>query len=354
MFLLDPRAGRARRARARDKLKSSTRAAAAGLEAGVRDFGHRSRGVVARARGALAPSAPDDIIAERVRAELGHASSHPGAIESVVLDGQVRLSGHVLARERDQVVRAVSHVRGVQSVNDELLAHEDAGSIPALQGGEPGPGRGAQGWAPAKRLVAGCAGTGLIMAGRRFRGPARWAAGGVGAMLVARSLLNRSLRRVAGVPGRGVQIHKTIHVNAPVDEVFAIWSDLPAFPRFMTHVREVSHLGEGRYHWKVGAFDWEAEVTRLEPGHLIAWESVPGSQIENAGTVRFEQDGHGGTRVDVQLSYVPPGGSIGHRLAALLGLDPKKQMDDDLIRFKSLLEQGAAGGEAPVVRARAH
>jgi len=50
----------------------------------------------------------------------------------------------------------------------------------------------------------------------------------------------------------------------------------------------------------------------------------------------------GGTRVDVRLSYNPPLGAVGHAVAALLGADPKQQLDDDLLRLQSLFDRGKA------------
>jgi len=35
-------------------------------------------------------------------------------------------------------------------------------------------------------------------------------------------------------------------------------------------------------------------------------------------------------------------GALGHAVAALLGADPKKQLDEDLLRLKSLLEREKA------------
>jgi uncharacterized membrane protein len=40
------------------------------------------------------------------------------------------------------------------------------------------------------------------------------------------------------------------------------------------------------------------------------------------------------------MSYNPPGGAIGHAVAALFGADPKRAMDEDFVRLKSLLEIG--------------
>jgi uncharacterized membrane protein len=50
----------------------------------------------------------------------------------------------------------------------------------------------------------------------------------------------------------------------------------------------------------------------------------------------------------VQLSYNPPAGALGHAVASLFGADPKRAMDEDMVRLKSLLEEGKtrADGEA--------
>ncbi len=72
--------------------------------------------------------------------------------------------------------------------------------------------------------------------------------------------------------------------------------------------------------------------------------------VENAGIIHFEEAGGGRTRLDIRLSYNPPAGAIGHAFAKLLGADPKKQMDDDLLRFKSLMELGKATGHETVTR----
>jgi uncharacterized membrane protein len=50
------------------------------------------------------------------------------------------------------------------------------------------------------------------------------------------------------------------------------------------------------------------------------------------------------------MSYTPIGGVIGHGVATLLGADPKRAMDDDLVRFKSLFEHGKTTARAGTVR----
>src|SRR5688572_4004661 len=73
----------------------------------------------------------------------------------------------------------------------------------------------------------------------------------------------------------------------------------------------------------------------------IAWRSLPGSQIENSGSVRFQRaPGARGTEVRVQLDYQPPAGALGRGIAWLFGEEPEQQVKDDLHRFKQLLETG--------------
>jgi uncharacterized membrane protein len=82
----------------------------------------------------------------------------------------------------------------------------------------------------------------------------------------------------------------------------------------------------------------------VEPEH-IAWRSEPGSPVQHAGSVRFDEQA-GGTRVTVRLSYHPPAGALGHTVASLLGCDPKHDLDADLMRMKSFIETGVAPHDA--------
>src|SRR5207253_1694761 len=107
-------------------------------------------------------------------------------------------------------------------------------------------------------------------------------------------------------------------------------------------------------HWTVtgpgGAeLHWDAQVTRDEPGRILAWKSMTGATVRHAGMVHFAPNIRRGTQVDVRLSYNPPAGAVGHLVACLLGTDPKTAMDEDLVRLKSLIEEGRAS--APGKRA---
>jgi uncharacterized membrane protein len=84
---------------------------------------------------------------------------------------------------------------------------------------------------------------------------------------------------------------------------------------------------------------WDSRIVELEPNALLRWRSSAGSAVKHEGCVRFEPS-RGGTRVTVQLHYVPPGGAFGHAVASLFGADPKSEMDADLLRMKSTIETG--------------
>jgi uncharacterized membrane protein len=114
----------------------------------------------------------------------------------------------------------------------------------------------------------------------------------------------------------------------------------------MHHLESVQSLGEGRSRWRVSgplgkSFEWEARTEQEQPNRLIAWRSVEGSQIDNAGSVFFERGPGGrGTIVRVDLTYEAPGGSAGTGLAKLLGKDAGQMVEDDLRAFKQVIETG--------------
>jgi uncharacterized membrane protein len=85
---------------------------------------------------------------------------------------------------------------------------------------------------------------------------------------------------------------------------------------------------------------------RLHPDEILAWRTEPNSVIQHAGIVRFQPNAERGTTVDVRLSYNPAIGGVGHAIAALLGAEPKHQMDDDLLGMKSFIETGKAPSDA--------
>ena len=136
MYAFDPTGGRRRRALVRDQFTRLGHTTSDGLDAAARDFSNRAAGAVAEARRRLRSDRPDDdVLAERVRAALGRAVSHPKAIEVEARYGNVRLSGPILSHEVSSLLSAVESVQGVRNVDNRLEPHDQPGNIPSLQGG---------------------------------------------------------------------------------------------------------------------------------------------------------------------------------------------------------------------------
>ena len=154
-------------------------------------------------------------------------------------------------------------------------------------------------------------------------------------------------RRAEGEQGKSViRVRKSITVGRPPEEVYAFWHDFENLPRFMRHLEEVRVVGERRTRWRAKApagmtVEWDAVVTQDRPNELIAWRSVEGSEVFNAGDVRFREAPRGsGTEVTVELQYEPPGGRLTAKLAKLFREEPGQQVADDLRTFKQVMETG--------------
>jgi uncharacterized membrane protein len=143
-----------------------------------------------------------------------------------------------------------------------------------------------------------------------------------------------------------VHVEKSVTVNRPAEECYRFWRDFNNLGRFMQHLESVQAIDNKRSHWKAKAplgasVEWDAEVTIDQPGKLLAWRSVEGSEVDNAGTVTFEPaPGGRGTIVRVDMQYSPPGGKAGMLLAKLFREEPSQQIDEDLRNFKRLIETG--------------
>lgn len=359
MYMADPAQGRRRRKTVADKAVSLAHQSRDATGKAARDLSHRAQGLAAAAARPFDREPLDDErLARRVRARLGRVVSHPSAIEVAVTDGRVVLSGPILTHEVDRLLSAVRKVRGVADVESRLEPHARPDGVPALQGGRPReelPELMQENWTPGVRCLAATAGSGLVAVGLWRGGALGIGLGSAGAALLARAGANRRLSKLVGLGGgpKLVEVHKTITIQAPLEQVYDIWTRYESFPRFMSTLKEVSDLGDGRSRWVVEGpagvpVSWEAEITRLVPNQLLAWSSRPGSAVSNAGIIHFEPTAEGGTRVDIRLSYDPPAGALGHLAARLFGADPKSQMDEDLLRMKTYLETGRPPHDAAV------
>jgi len=152
------------------------------------------------------------------------------------------------------------------------------------------------------------------------------------------------LSSAAGVGA--VYVRRSIIISETPENLYQRWHDFEALPRFMSHLISVESTGEKRSHWVAkgpagSRVEWDAEMSEDIPNELIAWRSLPGADVDNSGSVRFERaPAERGTIVRVDMHYRPPAGKAGAFIAKMLGQSPEKQLAVDLLRFKQLVETG--------------
>jgi uncharacterized membrane protein len=145
---------------------------------------------------------------------------------------------------------------------------------------------------------------------------------------------------------QGIHAKANCIVNRAPEEVYNFWRNFENLPRFMKHLESVQDRGAGRSRWVAKGpagsnVEWEATIIADVPGEVITWRSLEGSDVDHAGAVRFERaPGGRGTIVKVNIQYNPPAGVIGATVAKLFGEEPEQQLDDDLRRFKQVMEVG--------------
>ncbi|MFZ9887460.1 MAG: SRPBCC family protein [Myxococcota bacterium] len=355
MYIYDPASGRRRRAIAKDKVRRKAHDVTKLAEKAAKDAQKRARGAVAegRQRFSRGEVVDDAVLHERVRAQLGRSCAHPRAITVRCEGGVVELTGPCLKDEHHDIVRRAAKVHGVREVKDLLEVHP-LPDVPQLEGarkrGGPRQEWMQRNWTPALRVASTGAGILMMLIGAMRRRALSGALGAVGAGLCARAISNRPLREL--VAGARIELRKSLFIDAPIGDVYRFFARPENLPRFMAHVEDVRALEDGGYHWQVEGparthFSWDASFDAVENAS-VRWRSVPGSMVANEGAVLFEEEGHG-TRVVINLVYRPPGGALGHSFARALGADPRARMDDDLLRLKSLLEEGRATGRRGTV-----
>jgi uncharacterized membrane protein len=152
--------------------------------------------------------------------------------------------------------------------------------------------------------------------------------------------------RYALAGDRGIHVRESIRLEVPVDEVYRFWRRLGNLPHFMTHLEQVTESAGGRSHWVASgpagfAVEWDAEIINEIENTLLAWRSLPGSDVVTAGSVHFgPARGDRGSEITVHLQYAPPAGRAGALVAALFGREPSQTIREDLRHFKQLLEAG--------------
>ena len=152
------------------------------------------------------------------------------------------------------------------------------------------------------------------------------------------------VREHPGVPDHtGHKTVRSIVIQRSRRELYAYWRRLENLAGLMSHVRSVDVIDDRVSHWVVTgpggtSLEWDAEIINEHENEMIAWQSLPGTQVPNAGTVRFEDAPGGGTLIRVTLEAAAPGGELGVLVAGLFGQSPEQQLEEDLLRFKEQME----------------
>ena len=139
--------------------------------------------------------------------------------------------------------------------------------------------------------------------------------------------------------------HASVTVNAPISQVYVLFTHFNDFPKFMSFVNEVTYYDDQRSHWVadvVGRHEWDAVNENWVENRQIGWRSYNG--LENTGRVTFQSVGPNMTQVDVYVAYNPPAGvlgDVGESLGAGSTFDSKLQHDLD--NFARMVDQAPPG-----------
>jgi uncharacterized membrane protein len=141
----------------------------------------------------------------------------------------------------------------------------------------------------------------------------------------------------------GIRVDELVVINRPRAEVYRFWRRLENLARFMENVERIREIDATTSHWVVKGpagrrTEWDAVIHNEIPDELLAWRTLPGAEVDHAGSVTFSDAPGGGTEVMVELQYNPPAGTLGAAFAALFGKEPGMEIEKDLRRLKRLLE----------------
>jgi uncharacterized membrane protein len=209
----------------------------------------------------------------------------------------------------------------------------------------------------ANNMIAVGTGTALLAYGAMRRSPAgAWIAAASIPFLYRgivghwpepfRTLASNGDTKTALSGDRGIHVREAVRLELPIHEVYAFWRRLENLPRFMRYLDSVREDAADRSHWvAIGPrgvrVEWDAEVINELEDKVIAWRSLPGSDVTTAGSVNFDAvRGGRETQVTVNLQYAPPAGKPGAWFATLFGREPSQTIREDLRRLKQVLEAG--------------
>ncbi len=134
-----------------------------------------------------------------------------------------------------------------------------------------------------------------------------------------------------------------IEIDAPIDHVWSLWSDLEQMPHWMKWIDSVKVLEEDPElsRWKLATtgfdFTWLSKITKLLHHQIIQWESVDG--LPNRGAIRFYDRGQEGSIVKLTVAYSAPGFLLQLMDNLFVGRIVESTLKADMERFRAYAMQ---------------
>ena len=149
-------------------------------------------------------------------------------------------------------------------------------------------------------------------------------------------MLKKKMDQASSSKG-GSFVEDTIEVDVPVRTAYNQFTQFEDFPEFMESVIQIRQLDDTHLEWRARVAGkeecWQSEITFQIPDKRIAWRSTSGPA--NSGDVSFEPVSENRTRVNLRMSYRPPGllEQVGDALGAV-----ELELSRNLQNFKRFIE----------------
>lgn len=178
-----------------------------------------------------------------------------------------------------------------------------------------------------------------------------WIAGalvaGIAGVLAGSVTLRNRVPEARHRYGGDVRLAGRVIIHRPPEDVYHFWRDFTNLPQVISFIESVVPEEGNVYHWVARgplgpAIEWDAEVVDDDPGRLLAWRTLEGSDLQTWGTVIFKpcNSNNSSTEVTVAFNFCPPANATG-ALARYLSKLENGVLDQNLKQLKTHLENTA-------------
>jgi uncharacterized membrane protein len=145
---------------------------------------------------------------------------------------------------------------------------------------------------------------------------------------------------------KGIHVVRAVTIDRPIPDLYNFWHDPTNLPQVFSFVESVLVTYQDRAHWTVklpgdSIAELDVEVYTDTPNEVISWRSLPNSEMQFAGSVRFKAaPSDRGTEVHLTIEFVPPAGALGKAMMKVFGEAPQQYIGQFLREFKQVMETG--------------